>query len=73
MTAATPKIVRRFAPCYIDYAQSATYRHTFTVLYDDGSLMAQFADGAELPSVYMTVDEMLEAGRRNYAERVHEL
>lgn len=66
-------ILRRFVPCYVDHYQSATYRHTFTVLYDDGSLMAQFADGHEYPSVYATVDEMLKAGENNYHERVREL
>lgn len=67
------KIIRRFVPCYIDHKQSATYRHIATVLYTDGSLMAQFADGAEVPSVYLTVEDMLTAGQKDYLERMREL
>lgn len=66
-------IVRRFIPCYVDHFQSATYRHTETRLYSDGSLMALFADGAEVPSVYLTVEDMIAAGQRDYLERVREV
>jgi hypothetical protein len=65
--------VRRFAPVYLDHYQAAAYRHVATTVELDGSLVAHFADGTSQPSVYATVAEMLEAGRRDYREWVCEV
>ena len=65
--------VRKFVPVYIDHRQSDMYRHEATIVLADGSLWAVFGDGERRPSVYPTVDAMLEASRRDYVERMREV
>lgn len=66
-------ITRRFVPAYIDHHQSDMYRHEATIVAADGSLWAVFGDGQMRPSVYPNVDAMIEAGRRDYVERMREV
>ena len=65
--------VRAWRPVYIDRYQSDVYTHVLTVLYDDGSLRARFADGREATSVFANVEEMLKVGEADFRERVIEV
>ena len=63
---------RRFVPCYVDQFQAAGYTLVAYVWTGD-ELIARFADGRAVPSIYQTVDQLLSAGRDNYLERVREV
>lgn len=62
--------VALYKPAHVDHYQSATYRHVATRVEADGSLVAIFADGHEAPSVYPNAAAMLEAGARDWRERM---
>lgn len=70
MTNANAAAVTLYRPAAVDHFQSATYRHVATRVNADGSLVAIFADGHEAPSCYPNVAAMLEAGQRDWRERM---
>lgn len=72
MAMTTTAATRKFVPVYIDHFQAAAYQHVATI-ERDGVLVAVFGDGTERPSVYRSVAAMLEAGQRDYRERVREI
>jgi hypothetical protein len=63
---------RRFVPCYVDQFQAADYQ-LVAYVWTGQDLIARFADGRAVNSIYKTVDELLRAGRDNYLERVREV
>jgi hypothetical protein len=60
-----------FIPVRIDYSQSATYRLIGYTIGANGRPIAHFADGHTAVSTYGTVDELRQAGRRDWRERVY--
>lgn len=59
-----------YRPAHVDHYQAAAYTHVATRVEEDGSLVAIFADGHEAPSIFPNVAAMLEAGRRDWRERM---
>lgn len=64
---------RTFVPVFVDRFQSSTYRLERYTETADGRLLAHFGDGASRPSVFPNVAALLEAGRRDWHERVREV
>jgi hypothetical protein len=65
-------MVNRFAfvPVCVDYSQSATYRLVGYTVGANGRPIAHFADGHTALSIYDTVDDLRQAGRRDWRDRV---
>lgn len=62
--------VTLYKPAFVDHFQSAMYRLVAYRVNADGSLVAIFGDGNERASIYPNAAALLEAGRRDYLERV---
>lgn len=66
----TNRAATLYRPTLVDHYQAAACTHVATRVEADGSLVAIFADGREAPSVYPNVAAMLEAGARDWRERM---
>ena len=64
-------IVRAYKPVYVDHYQSSAYRLEGYVVSVDGRLWACWGNGTRrLSTVYSTEQAMLEAGTKDWRERV---
>lgn len=65
--------MRYFTPCYRSTAGSACYNLLGYSVDSNLNVTAHFEDGYSRPSVFPTLDALLDAGRKDWNERVREV